>query len=62
MIQPNWIDTDNIPKELVIIILKRKVVPFIGAGFSIPFGYPNWKDLIIGLKIYKENKLSVSSN
>lgn len=44
------IERRDIPKELITSLLKRKVVPFIGAGFSIPFGYPNWRELIIGIK------------
>lgn len=41
---------NDIPNELIINILREKVVPFIGAGFSISFGYPNWRDLILGIK------------
>lgn len=50
MNQTDFIDVKSIPKELVTNILQRKVVPFIGAGFSLPFGYPSWKNLIIGIK------------
>lgn len=46
----DFIDVNNLPKDLIRNILKKKVVPFIGAGFSIPFGYPNWRELIIGIK------------
>lgn len=41
---------NDIPNELIIGVLREKVVPFIGAGFSISFGYPNWRELILGIK------------
>src|SRR5256885_1139240 len=26
----------------------RGVVPFVGAGMSVPFGFPQWKDFLLG--------------
>lgn len=39
----------QIPNRLVELILDRKIVPFIGSGFSIPSGLPSWTNLIAGL-------------
>jgi hypothetical protein len=39
----------QIPNRLVELILDRKVVPFIGSGFSIPSGLPSWRHLVAGL-------------
>lgn len=36
----------KIPPELIRMISKRKVIPFIGAGFSKPANLPDWKGLI----------------
>ncbi|WP_343310732.1 SIR2 family protein [Bacillus atrophaeus] len=37
---------ENIDKYLISQIISGRVVPFIGAGFSRPFGYPGWVDLL----------------
>ena len=50
MSETNFVGVESMPKDLITSLLKRKVVPFIGAGFSIPFGYPNWRELIVGIK------------
>lgn len=36
----------NIPTELIEMIKSRKVIPFIGAGFSSPLNLPEWEDLL----------------
>lgn len=42
-------DTNNIPKNLIDSINKKKCSLFIGAGLSIKAGFPSWKDLLIEL-------------
>jgi len=39
----------EIPKKLIEKIQQDNLVIFIGAGFSINAGYPNWKNLTIGI-------------
>ncbi|MFJ9290997.1 SIR2 family protein [Bacillus halotolerans] len=36
----------NIDNYLIRQIISKRVVPFIGAGFSRDFGYPGWGDLL----------------
>lgn len=36
----------NIDNNLVRQIISKRVVPFIGAGFSRDFGYPGWNELL----------------
>jgi hypothetical protein len=36
----------QVPAELVDMIVQRRLIPFIGAGFSAPFQLPNW-DLLL---------------
>ncbi|MDD4437679.1 MAG: SIR2 family protein [Tissierellia bacterium] len=37
---------DQVKHELRDLYQKKSLVPFIGAGFSIPLSLPNWSDLI----------------
>jgi hypothetical protein len=39
---PAW----NIPDELADMLRKRRVIPFIGAGFSSILGLPDWNTLL----------------
>lgn len=45
-------------KKIRSLVAERKVIPFIGAGMSIPSGIPSWFELISGLK----NKYLSDSN
>jgi hypothetical protein len=36
----------NIPDELADMLRKRRVIPFIGAGFSSVLGLPDWNTLL----------------
>lgn len=36
----------GIDRELVELIIEKRVIPFIGAGFSKTCGFPSWKQLI----------------
>ncbi|BDC48718.1 hypothetical protein F183_A10340 [Bryobacterales bacterium F-183] len=40
---------DNQKNLRELELQRSSIVPFVGAGLSIPFGYPNWKDLLLGL-------------
>lgn len=35
-----------IPPELVRLVEERRLIPFVGAGFSSPLGLPSWDDLL----------------
>ena len=37
----------NISKELEESIVNNNIVIFIGAGCSIPMGFPNWNGLVL---------------
>lgn len=39
----------SIPKILPQLIATRQIIPFVGAGFSIPSGAPSWKSIINNL-------------
>jgi hypothetical protein len=39
----------SVPIRLLELIADRKIVPFIGAGFSIPSGVPSWHSIVNGL-------------
>lgn len=39
----------TVPPRLIELAAQRQIVPFLGAGFSIPSGVPNWANLIKGL-------------
>jgi hypothetical protein len=38
--------------EIRKLVKQRKIIPFIGAGFSIPLGLPSWESLIRNLAAY----------
>lgn len=42
-----------IPDELAALVRERRVIPFVGSGFSASIGYPTWGDLLksVALKI-----------
>ena len=47
----NWLDRSN---ALTLYHLERQgrtspgLVPFLGAGISTPYGFKNWKELLLG--------------
>ena len=47
----------SIPSELNNMILSRRVIPFIGAGFSTQLDMPNWEQLLSKLSCDIENSL-----
>jgi hypothetical protein len=36
----------QIPEQLIDMLKQRRVIPFIGAGFSTSLGLPLWEDLL----------------
>ena len=36
-------------QELIKQVENKRIVPFIGAGLSVPMGYPRWSDFLLGL-------------
>jgi hypothetical protein len=41
------IDLPDIPRELIDEIKAGNVICFVGAGFSLPSGLPDWKNLLV---------------
>jgi len=39
----------TVPTRLLELMADRKIVPFIGSGFSIPSGIPSWLSVVTGL-------------
>ncbi len=39
----------TVPTRLTELAAEQRITPFLGAGFSIPSGVPNWSNLIKGL-------------
>jgi SIR2-like domain len=48
---------DKFPEEILKAIIGRRLVPFIGAGFSWFFYYPSWGELLKG--VAKDLKLNI---
>ena len=46
-----------IPDNLVGLVAERRVVPFIGAGFSSAFNLPDWDHLLSRLTEETESAL-----
>ncbi len=42
-------DADVMPEQLRRLLLERKCVAFVGAGFSMACGMPDWKALLVNL-------------
>jgi len=40
---------DQFPEEILKAAIGRRLVPFIGAGFSWYYNYPSWSDLLNGV-------------
>ncbi|HEU0133151.1 MAG TPA: SIR2 family protein [Mycobacteriales bacterium] len=38
-----------IPTELAKMVAERRVIPFVGAGFSASLGLPSWRDLLASI-------------
>jgi SIR2-like domain len=47
----------KIPQELIEMITQRRVIPFIGAGFSSSLNLPNWETLLKNISKEIENSL-----
>ena len=47
-----------IPEELVALASERRVIPFLGAGFSDSLGLPAWDEMLRGLCSRVEGALS----
>ena len=39
----------SVPDRLVELVTERRIVPFVGAGFSVPSGLPSGSTLVKGL-------------
>lgn len=48
----------KIPSDLVSMVSARRVIPFIGAGFSSPLKMPNWEQLLSKLASDMGDRLS----
>jgi hypothetical protein len=46
------------PAELVDLVRERRVIPFVGAGFSVALGLPSWSELLAKLSAETEGSLS----
>jgi hypothetical protein len=44
------------PEELTIAWQRRKLVLFLGAGVSLPYGLPSWSDLVLSLLLDESSR------
>jgi len=47
----------DIPSDLVAAVAERRVIPFVGAGFSAALGLPDWRDMLAKLAEETEGSL-----
>lgn len=52
----------SIPESLLKAMHAKRVVPFIGAGFSYFFGNPSWDTLLLSITRHSKINLSLSES